>query len=60
MLELESSVSRNIRNFFGGGSFLFRGLGMKSAGFRFWKYNKGFLLRKSRKSFLLREYKEVI
>ena len=31
ILELESSISRNIRNFFGGCFFIFSSLGLKSA-----------------------------
>ena len=60
ILGLECSVSGNIRNIrifliFGLENYVsvvffyfFRGLGC--AGFRFWKYKKGFLLKKSNKS----------
>ena len=41
-----------------GGFLGFLRFGMDSVGFRFWKYKKDSLLRKSKESFLLREYKE--
>ena len=64
ILELESFISGNIRKYLGEkipfpvGFLGFLRFGMDSVGFRFWKYKKDSLLRKSKESFLLREYKE--
>ena len=51
ILELKSSVSGNIRNFFRGWFVCFFGFGLGSAGFHFRKYKKRSILRKYKKSF---------
>ena len=57
MLELESSISWNIRNFFQGGFFFGGGgLGLGNAGLHFRKYKKSFYLRV--RKFYFRKYKK--
>ena len=48
---LRGFVSLSVRNFCPGGFFYFFELGLKSAGFHFWKHKENFPLRKYKKFF---------